>query len=152
MNHSIENIDGIFHGKLHRINQDGKRRIMVWSSELHKMLGIEYPKHRDWLSAILIRTGLRDGIDYQNGRNNSTGDADTHLSISAVQAVLVSINTDLSWKYHNQLSDLINRGFSNEPKNHTPRSTVPAAPTHTPSQLQPSTGRSRHQQHRNKPR
>lgn len=116
MTHSIEHTDGQWHGKLHRINQDGKRRIMVFSSELHKMLGVEYPKHRDWLSAILIRTGLRDGIDYQHGRNHSTGDADTHLSISAVQAVLVGINTDLSWKYHNQLSDLINRGFSSETK------------------------------------
>ena len=105
------------HFNFHRIPIDGKRRIMVWSSDLHRMLGIHHPKHRDWLSSLLLRTGLRDGMDYQYGRDNETGEPGTHLSISAVQAILVVINSDQSWKLHNQLSDLINRGFSNEPSN-----------------------------------
>jgi hypothetical protein len=114
MNDGIEQVTGTWQGMFHRCNIDGKRRIMVFSSNLYRMLGIQYPKHADWLSSIFLRTGLRDGIDYQHGRNASTNQPDTHLSISAVQALLVVVNSDQSWKLHNQLSDLINRGFSND--------------------------------------
>lgn len=103
MNHSIENIDGTFSGALHRHPIDGKRRIMVWASALHRLS--QNPQTFDQFKKYIINTRLRNGTDYHRQHH------DIRLSISAVQALLVMQNTAQTWQLHHHLSDLIQRGF-----------------------------------------
>ena len=107
MSHSIEHLDGLWQHSLHRHNIDGKRRIMVWASQL-KRLSNDQTDHTDWLLSIQ-NSPLRKEIDYHQVPNRH----DIRLTISAVQAILVMQNTAHSWQLHHALSDLIHRGFSN---------------------------------------
>ena len=107
MNHSIEHTDGLWQHSFHRHPIDGKRRIMVWASQLKRLLS-EQTDHKQWILSIQ-NSPLREGIDYHLVPNRN----DIRLTISAVQALLVMKDTQYSWQLHHALSDLIHRGFSN---------------------------------------
>lgn len=107
MSHSIEHIDGLWQRSFHRHPIDGKRRIMVWASQLKRLLS-DQTNHADWILSIQT-SPLRNEIDYHLAPNRN----DIRLTISAVQALLVMQNTPHSWQLHHALSDLIHRGFSN---------------------------------------
>jgi hypothetical protein len=108
MNHSIEQISQTpWQGQLHRHPIDGKRRIMVWASALHRL--IQSPQAFEDFKKIVTESPLRNEIDYHVQPNRN----DIRLTISAVQAVLVLDNSPTSWQLHHALCDLIHRGFSN---------------------------------------
>jgi len=109
MSHSIEHTDGLWQHSFHRHPIDGKRRIMVWASQLKRLLN--HPSDQQHWILSIQNSPLRNEIDYHLVPNRN----DIRLTVSAVQALLVMQNTQYSWQLHHALSDLIHRGFSNNP-------------------------------------
>ena len=87
--------------------QTNKRQFFVSSKKLYNVIN---PKvsYKTFIETNITWSKLRENIDYHyNHQFNSY-----NLSICAVQAILILENSDQSWTSFNELSDLINSGFS----------------------------------------
>lgn len=89
-----------------RVGCDKKRRIVMNSRSLYTMLQTDITYAQ--FCKDIRNTPLRMNIDYyENGKNG-----DLLLNISAVQAVFVMSDTEVSWQLHHALTDLILNNFS----------------------------------------
>jgi len=96
----------VFKGKLTRFRfvNDSKRRIGMTARILYIMLQCDITYKQFCIN--IQASPLRTDIDYQLTDNHLL------LNISAVQAILVMTNSELSWQLHHALTDLIHNGFS----------------------------------------
>ena len=83
-----------------------KRRLFISSRKLYDLL---CPKmsYEEFATSIYWMP-IRMEVDYHYSEKSGS----YNLSISAVQAVLVSYNSPKGWELFNELSDLIQNGFS----------------------------------------
>lgn len=89
-----------------RCPHHNKRRLFVSSRKLYDLLS---PKmtYEEFATSIYWMP-IRMEVDYHYSEKSGC----YNLSISAVQAVLVSYNSPKGWELFNELSDLIHNGFS----------------------------------------
>ncbi|ATU46290.1 hypothetical protein CS557_12685 [Acinetobacter junii] len=84
-----------------------KRQLFISAKKLHSILKCDV-SYKTFLETNVLWSRLRENTDYHHNEQFDT----YNLSICAVQAILIMENTELSWKLFNELSDLINSGFS----------------------------------------
>lgn len=84
-----------------------KRQLFVSSKELYKLLNCDV-SYKTFLEVNILWSKLRENVDYHYNARLDT----YNLSISAVQAILILENSDQSWTFFNELSDLISVGFT----------------------------------------
>lgn len=84
-----------------------KRQFFITSKKLYNLVGPDV-SYKTFVETNITWSKLRENIDYHYNTAHDT----YNLGISAVQAVLILENTEKSWMLFNQLSDLINVGFS----------------------------------------
>ncbi len=87
--------------------QTNKRQFFVSSKKLYNLINPNV-SYKTFIETNITWSKLRADIDYHY---NQPFDC-YNLSISAVQAILILENTEKSWSLFNELSDLINSGFS----------------------------------------
>lgn len=87
--------------------QTKKRQLFVSAKNLHRILQCDV-SYKTFIETNIIWSRLRENIDYHFNKNHDT----YNMNISAVQAILIMENTELSWRLFNELSDLINNGFN----------------------------------------
>lgn len=87
--------------------QTNKRQFFVSSKKLYNLINPDV-SYKTFIETNITWSKLRAEFDYHY---NQSFDC-FNLSISAVQAILILENTEQSWKYFNELSDLIANGFS----------------------------------------
>ncbi|ENW82681.1 hypothetical protein F909_00952 [Acinetobacter sp. ANC 3929] len=87
--------------------QKNKRQLFVSTRKLHRLIESNL-SYKTFIETNISWSRLRENIDYHLNKNYDT----YNLSISAVQAILVTENTEQSWRLFNELSDLINNGFN----------------------------------------
>lgn len=87
--------------------QTNKRQLFVSAKKLHRILECDV-SYKTFIETNIIWSRLRENIDYHFNQNHDT----YNLSISAVQAILIMENTEISWRLFNELTDLINNGFN----------------------------------------
>ncbi len=83
-----------------------KRQFFVSSRQLYRAITPDV-SYKTFVETNIVWSRLRDNIDYHYNEQYQT----YNLSISAVQAILILENTDISWALFNNLSDHINNGF-----------------------------------------
>lgn len=83
-----------------------KRRLFINSHKLYDMIDTNL-SYDDFASMIYF-SNLRTNVDYHYSLSHGC----YNLSISAVQAILVIIGTQKAWQLFNELSDIIQNGFS----------------------------------------
>lgn len=87
--------------------QNNKRQLFVSSRKIYNLISPN-DSYKTFVETNIAWSKLRENIDY-----HYTQQFDSYnLSISSVQAILILENTEQSWKYFNELSDLIANGFS----------------------------------------
>lgn len=64
--------------------------------------------YKTFIETNIVWSRLRENIDYHYNERFET----YNLSISSVQAILILENNEKSWQFFNELSDLINNGFT----------------------------------------
>lgn len=87
--------------------QTNKRQLFVSSKKLYNFINPNV-SYKTFIETNIIWSKLRENIDYHYNQQFDS----YNLSISSVQAILILENTEESWKYFNELSDLIANGFS----------------------------------------
>jgi phage anti-repressor protein len=87
--------------------QTNKRQLFISAKKLHSILLCDI-SYKTFIETNVIWSRLRENIDYHFNKNHDT----YNLNISAVQAILIMENTEISWKLFNELTDLINNGFN----------------------------------------
>ncbi|ASN71612.1 hypothetical protein 2F1_11 [Uncultured Caudovirales phage clone 2F_1] len=85
---------------------NNKRQFFVSSKKLYNLLDPE-STYKTFVETNIVWSRLRENIDYHYNERFET----YNLSISSVQAILILENTERSWQFFNELSDLINSGF-----------------------------------------
>lgn len=83
-----------------------KRQLFISAKKLHRILECDI-SYKTFVETNVRWSRLREDIDYHFNKQHDT----YNLSICAVQAILIMENTELSWCFFNELSDLINSGF-----------------------------------------
>ena len=84
-----------------------KRKFFISSKHLYRLLQADI-SYKTFVETNIIWSRLRKNIDYHFNEQH-----DTHnLSICAAQAFLILENTEKSWQFFNELTDLINNGFN----------------------------------------
>lgn len=86
---------------------NNKRQYFVSSKKLYRLLSPSL-SYKTFVETNISWSRLRENIDYHYNQRFET----YNLSISSVQAILILENSETSWKFFNELSDLINSGFS----------------------------------------
>lgn len=84
-----------------------KRQYFISSKKLYRLLSPSL-SYKTFVETNISWSRLRENIDYHYNQRFET----YNLSISSVQAILILENSETSWKFFNELSDLINSGFS----------------------------------------
>ncbi len=84
-----------------------KRQFFVSSKKLYRLLTPE-SSYKTFVETNISWSRLRENIDYHYNQRFET----YNLSISSVQAILILENSETSWKFFNELSDLIANGFA----------------------------------------
>lgn len=84
-----------------------KRKFFISSKDLYRLLQTDV-SYKTFVETNIVWSRLRENIDYNFNSQHDT----YNLSISAVQAILVLENTEKSWQFFNELTDLINNGFN----------------------------------------
>lgn len=84
-----------------------KRKFFISSKHLYHLLETDV-SYKTFVETNIIWSRLRENIDYHFNEQHDT----YNLSICAVQAILILENTEKSWRFFNELSDLINNGFN----------------------------------------
>lgn len=84
-----------------------KRQYFVSSKKLYRLLSPE-SSYKTFIETNIVWSRLRENIDYHYNERFET----YNLSISSVQAILILENNEQSWQLFNELSDLINCGFT----------------------------------------
>lgn len=87
--------------------QTNKRQFFVSSKKLYNLINPNV-SYKTFIETNITWSKLREEIDYHYNQSFNC----YNLSISAVQAILILENTEKSWSFFNELSDLINNGFS----------------------------------------
>lgn len=84
-----------------------KRKFFISSKDLYRLIqpGVSY---KTFVETNITWSRLRENIDYHFNEQHDT----YNLSICAVQAILILENTEKSWQFFNELTDLINNGFN----------------------------------------
>ncbi|WLF84507.1 hypothetical protein [Moraxella sp. ZY210820] len=83
-----------------------KRRLFINSRKLFKLLSLNLSY--DEFASMIYFSNLRTNVDYHYSPTHGC----YNLSISAVQAILVIVGTQKAWQLFNELSDIIQNGFS----------------------------------------
>lgn len=86
---------------------NNKRQFFVSSKKLYNRINSNV-SYKTFVETNIIWSKLRENIDYHYNQQFES----YNLSISAVQAILILENSEQSWALFNELSDLINNGFS----------------------------------------
>ncbi|AMW79767.1 hypothetical protein AMD27_13245 [Acinetobacter sp. TGL-Y2] len=86
---------------------NNKRQLFVSSKKLYNLINPDV-SYKTFIETNVTWSKLRAKIDYHYNQQFDC----YNLSISAVQAILILENTERSWSLFNELSDLINIGFS----------------------------------------
>lgn len=110
MKNNILNLQSTsYKGILFRAKQPNghQRKIMVTAKQLYNLVAPSCA-YAEFCDLYIESTPLRLNIDYHYTDNFKA----INLTLSAVQAVLVQVNTNTSWALFNEMSDLINTGFS----------------------------------------
>lgn len=84
-----------------------KRKFFINSKDLYRLLQTDI-SYKTFVETKIVWSRLRENIDYHFNEQHDT----YNLSICAVQAILVLENTEKSWQFFNELTDLINNGFN----------------------------------------
>lgn len=84
-----------------------KRKFFISSKHLYRLLQTDI-SYKTFVETKIVWSRLRENIDYHFNEQHDT----YNLSICAVQAILVLENTEKSWQFFNELTDLINNGFN----------------------------------------
>lgn len=84
-----------------------KKRLFIGSRNLYDLLDSNV-SYKTFLETNILWSRLRENIDYHYYKRLDT----YNLSISAVQAILILENTEKSWQLFNEMTDLINAGFT----------------------------------------
>jgi hypothetical protein len=84
-----------------------KRKFFISSKHLYRLLQIDI-SYKTFVETNIVWSRLRENIDYHFNEQHAT----YNLSICAVQAILILENTEKSWQFFNELTDLINNGFN----------------------------------------
>jgi len=84
-----------------------KRQLFISAKKLHRLLDTDV-SYKTFLETNVLWSRLREDIDYHFNQQVDT----YNLSICAVQAILIMENTEQSWILFNEMTDLINEGFS----------------------------------------
>ena len=84
-----------------------KRKFFISSKHLYRLLQTDI-SYKTFVETNIVWSRLRENIDYHFSEQHDT----YNLSICAVQAILVLENTEKSWQFFNELTDLINNGFN----------------------------------------
>lgn len=87
--------------------QNNKRQLFVSSRKLYNLISPNV-SYKTFVETNITWSKLRENIDYHYNQQFDS----YNLNICAVQAILVLENSDQSWTLFNELSDLINCGFS----------------------------------------
>jgi|GEM_PF-2568667 len=87
--------------------QNNKRQLFVSSRKLYNLISPNV-SYKTFVETNITWSKLRENIDYHYNQQFDS----YNLSISSVQATLILENTEQSWKYFNELSDLITSCFS----------------------------------------
>lgn len=86
---------------------NNKRQYFVSSKKLYRLLSPSL-SYKTFIETNVIWSRLRENTDYHFNKQFDT----YNLSICAIQAILIMENTEQSWILFNELTDLINSGFS----------------------------------------
>ena len=84
-----------------------KRKFFIGSKDLYRQLQPNV-SYKTFVETNITWSRLRENIDYHFNEQRDT----YNLSICAVQAILILENTEKSWQFFNELTDLINNGFN----------------------------------------
>ena len=84
-----------------------KRKFFITSNDLYRLMQTDI-SYKTFVETNIVWSRLRENIDYHFNEQHDT----YNLSICAVQAILVLENTEKSWQFFNELTDLINNGFN----------------------------------------
>ena len=84
-----------------------KRKFFISSKHLYRLLQMDI-SYKTFVETNIVWSRLRENIDYHFNEQHAT----YNLSICAVQAILILENTEKSWQFFNELTDLINNGFN----------------------------------------
>jgi len=87
--------------------QNNKRQLFVSSRKLYNLINSDVT-YKTFVETNITWSKLRENIDYHYNQQFDS----YNLSICAVQAILILENSEQSWTIFNELSDLINNGFS----------------------------------------
>lgn len=109
--HNDIKLNGEFAEKLQRIRigDDTKRRIVINAKVLYDLMELHNMLDFKTFCDAIDQSPLRENIDYQYTKTKDS----MHLTICAMQAILVIHNTEQSWKLHHNVADLIKNGFRN---------------------------------------
>ena len=86
---------------------NNKRQFFVSSKKLYNLINPDV-SYKTFIETNITWSKLRENTDYHYNQQFES----YNLSISAVQAILILENTEKGWSLFNELSDLINNGFS----------------------------------------
>lgn len=86
--------------------QNNKRQFFVSPKMLYNIIQCDV-SYKTFVETNITWSRLRENIDYHYNKQHQVH----NLSISAVQAILIMENTEISWKFFNNISDHINNGF-----------------------------------------
>lgn len=87
--------------------QNNKRQLFISSRKLYNLISPNV-SYKTFVETNITWSKLRENIYYHYNQQFDS----YNLSICAVQAILVLENSDQSWALFNELSHLINSGFS----------------------------------------
>lgn len=84
-----------------------KRKLMASALRVYSLVSPSCT-YDEFCDQYIESTPLRPDIDYHYADDYKT----IYLTVSSIQAILVQINTETAWSLFNNMTDLINAGFS----------------------------------------